>query len=79
MVKRSCTGDFEGAAARIQALWRGFACRTWLLDLRGPWDRLTTLYRVVAYGRLTYDVVLGAYRCREPGDLVRPVTSTTLR
>ena len=60
------------AAARIQAQWRGFACRTWLLDLRGAWPRLRVLYAVLARGRITFDVVLGAHRCRLPGDLARP-------
>ena len=52
------------AATRIQALWRGFASRTWLLDLRGPWARLATLYRVIARGRITLDLATGMYRCR---------------
>ena len=50
------------AAARIQAQWRGYACRTWLIDLRGPWVSLTTLYRVLARGRVALDLATGTYR-----------------
>ena len=76
VVSSCCAAEFDSAATRLQALWRGFASRTWLLDLRGPWARLATFYRVIARGHLTYDVAKDAFRCRAPGDVVRPLRST---
>ena len=49
----------ESCATCIQATWRGWALRTFAIDLRGAWDRLSTLYRVLLRGRLVMDRVTG--------------------
>ena len=60
------------AAARLQAAWRGWALRTFAVDLRGAWPRLRAVYAVLARGRVVMDLSTGLYRARTPADPVRP-------
>ena len=61
-----------GYATRIQATWRGWALRTFAVDLRGAWPRLRAVYVVLARGNVVMDIATGMFRARKADDPVRP-------